>query len=605
MASTLSLILLGLALVALVSAQACHLQSSRISQELYDVAHVNNCMNLVPADGHIVNATIDTVTKALQSYAFRDAVRDSPPSDHLLHISVDLLKQLPILQNTAWSSDIEFHNALTELFVSLKDPHTVYSGPQCYGSFAVQPFALTSSWDEATSTQSVEISGIYAFAEYKNSWPELTNEEYTGATIVEIDGVDAVKAITDFALEFGFVSKDPSVLFNDALAHGFTQIPAVLYELPTKPRVYSLKLKDGTSRDLTLDWQVFATSDFNYGPAGCGDRRFKRDVSEEKTFNPLTFHRLPSDATGASPVDQDPGDSIEFYIVNDETAALRISSFAPRDDRAFLEIVDKMLEYAGQKAMPNLIIDLRGNGGGSIPLGYQVIHRLVNERHPEGDYDMIHSPLNSLFAKAAAANPSLGIPDFSPLYWSNPEGQSFTNISWYDPGETYVRGGISGQYSGRNYSPTKFATVFPQHLFKKILLVSDGLCGSTCAVFSSHLDEVDHVDSVSIGGIYPQPQAFFSFPGGQVVSMDFVTQLARALRVSTNPEVPDQLPTSGRVSWTLLEIYPWLAGKAAEIPAEFLFRPALHRLPLWLPAKLTDDQKEELYTSVHNLFQKD
>lgn len=32
-----------------------------------------------------------------------------------------------------------------------------------------------------------------------------------------------------------------------------------------------------------------------------------------------------------------------------------------------------------------------GNGGGDICLGYEVIHRLIQERHPEGTYDIIHS----------------------------------------------------------------------------------------------------------------------------------------------------------------------------------------------------------------------
>lgn len=34
-----------------------------------------------------------------------------------------------------------------------------------------------------------------------------------------------------------------------------------------------------------------------------------------------------------------------------------------------------------------------GNGGGSICLGYQVIHHLVSERNPEGTYDIIRSDI--------------------------------------------------------------------------------------------------------------------------------------------------------------------------------------------------------------------
>jgi len=47
---------------------------------------------------------------------------------------------------------------------------------------------------------------------------------------------------------------------------------------------------------------------------------------------------------------------------------------------------------------------LRTNGGGDICLGYQVIHRLMKERHPEGIYDMRHSPITDLFVRTAEEN---------------------------------------------------------------------------------------------------------------------------------------------------------------------------------------------------------
>lgn len=40
-----------------------------------------------------------------------------------------------------------------------------------------------------------------------------------------------------------------------------------------------------------------------------------------------------------------------------------------------------------------MTVDLIGNGGGSICLGYQVIHNLVSERNPEGNYDIIKSEI--------------------------------------------------------------------------------------------------------------------------------------------------------------------------------------------------------------------
>lgn len=88
---------------------------------------------------------------------------------------------------------------------------------------------------------------------------------YAGATIDAINGVPALKAILQWALTYGFVSKgehishsfyhigvstslDPGVLFNSALSSGFSQVPLVLYPVPTDARTYSLTLKDGTKK---------------------------------------------------------------------------------------------------------------------------------------------------------------------------------------------------------------------------------------------------------------------------------------------------------------------------------------------------------------------
>jgi hypothetical protein len=60
-------------------------------------------------------------------------------------------------------------------------------------------------------------------------------------------------------------------------------------------------------------------------------------------------------------------------------------------------------------------------------------------------------------------------------------------------------GGVVGVYSNRIFHPCDYTPVI-SYKYKKIIFVTDGLCGSTCAVFSSHLDEVDNVDSVAIGG---------------------------------------------------------------------------------------------------------
>jgi hypothetical protein len=59
----------------------------------------------------------------------------------------------------------------------------------------------------------------------------------------------------------------------------------------------------------------------------------------------------------------------------------------------------------------------------------------------------------------------------------------------------------------------------------KVVLVSRGLCGSTCSFFSSHLQEFDHIRTVVVGGLQGRPQQFWSFPGGQVFGMSSINEV--------------------------------------------------------------------------------
>jgi hypothetical protein len=65
--------------------------------------------------------------------------------------------------------------------------------------------------------QEVFISDLYAYA--RNAWTDLNLSQYIGATVVQIDGNDALKTLFAWAEEFEFMSKDPGV--RAAAASGF------------------------------------------------------------------------------------------------------------------------------------------------------------------------------------------------------------------------------------------------------------------------------------------------------------------------------------------------------------------------------------------------
>jgi hypothetical protein len=291
---------------------------------------------------------------------------------------------------------------------------------------------------------------------------------------------------------------------------------------------------------------------------------------------------------------------IAVFIVSPQVIALQITDFAPANNNDFISVVNTAITQGQSQNAPYLIIDVRGNGGGDICLGYQVVNLITGEIHPEGRYDIIQSPFaTQLATKAVGA----GYPPFSAEYWNKPDGTVFQDISWYTPGISYSRGGLTDLYSQRIYHACTYPPTPPAYLFQKIAVLSDGTCGSTCAVFTTHLDEVDNVITVAMGGISGQPMQYFSFPGGEVLQLGTVQAAASFLGITNQTLVPAPFPTTADLTFAFLEIYPWFKNQTnLNLPLEFIFRAANHRLDVWPIIGETPAQQQALYQQVATLF---
>jgi len=119
-----------------------------------------------------------------------------------------------------------------------------------------------------------------------------------------------------------------------------------------------------------------------------------------------------------------------------------------------------------------------------------------------------------------------------------------------------------------------------------------------------------------IGGMAGAQQQYFSFPGGQVMSYGNLLYFLSRLGLGNNALAPKQFRNGAQISYTFLEIYPWVMPDQSSIdldaakyqsnprfaaPLEFVWHPADFHLPVW---NFKDDDDENLWSLVAPYFTK-
>lgn len=263
---------------------------------------------------------------------------------------------------------------------------------------------------------------------------------------------------------------------------------------------------------------------------------------------------------------------------NDKTGVLRIYTFSPSDSNEFINIVEDAVCNFKKNNISKLIIDVSQNGGGSICLGYAVERFLFPDISPDtGSYDIKASELFKSFATSAASqmcsnhthqvcglNPEV-VGYFTPCAWYDWYSKSqYYDSTWFLPGKMVTRGGIPDSYSTfiTQNCESEYSRWIPANTARlelpaqNIILLSDGLCGSTCAVFSRHLQLTRRVKAITTGGVYGgQQPSLTSFPGGEVVHYKYILSLAERYGVQNDTLVPKLLPTTADFRFAIREIF--------------------------------------------------
>ncbi|KAJ5072755.1 peptidase s41 family protein [Anaeramoeba ignava] len=606
------------------------------STVLYPFDQFKECIYSVMNNPVTQKEILESLSEYLQLYVFQDIVLNSTTS--LTTIEVNITDEIEKIKQENITFDFDLHQKINDFMTRLYDAHTQYYKPYCYSEITfLFPFELmavvnSSSKENAQENPLVFINSVFSnstqFATDYNSVTGINPINFIGKQVQEIEGTDAWEYLVQNS-DSVYSSKDPSARLNEYLSFDFSM--HFLQTLPVPEKSNRTLRIDGNLIDIPFvgyNYLDFSSTDEFISACINGSLTNTQDLNENhkkysifqkqqqknqnpKLKNPILkkkqkieqlkkqFPKEKQDqkqkTNGAEiqtifSVNNEVG--LSTLILNNQVQAgiLHIISFAPQNENAFKANIEKSIEYLESNEIGNLIIDLRSNSGGYIPLGYETFHFLFNDSKPPlyGNYDFIHSYLNDeMFEKCSKNQDCVNSQDntYSPKSWWNPQEQQYQDISWYSPGVVLERGNVFSNYSNFIHDIADLSWINNFKFFDKnhTSILSDGLCGSTCAVFAEKIHSANLAQTFSVGGLPGMDMGFYSFPGGEIYDSDEIDYLIYFFFPDfgiTINNMPLLFTSDQSVSFTYREIYPFF-GSQQDIPLEFIFNPSDHRILIW------------------------
>jgi len=263
---------------------------------------------------------------------------------------------------------------------------------------------------------------------------------------------------------------------------------------------------------------------------------------------------------------------------------LRLTSFAPDDESETLDVIQTMIRMGQRDKVKHLILDMANNGGGIICMSDLLLALLVKDwatlepgvspAVPYGIYD---------FRQSASSN-AIRANDYLNRIFTKYQGymdinteKVYNNASFYNP-ISRTRGGYTSQYTQQAYFPAEcigypggsFQAI--PYYFDHLTVLTDGTCGSACALFASQLQSYNYARVISYGGPLGRkiPLSTASFAGGNVLDYGTVAMYAYYYG-NKQPGLPPLMSSSALARFNFNEYYEY---NELNIPREFLKRPA-------------------------------
>ncbi|KAG9070341.1 hypothetical protein KI688_009678 [Linnemannia hyalina] len=583
---------------------------------------IANCYQAIPFNNTNAAATFSTIyTLFNEFYVFKDAAMTPNLQAPFSSPPTDIIGKLEAIGRTKYTSDHKFHTELRRAINSLYDAHASYN-VDCYTQYYfVQNLALYAPVIDDVQTIRVysdiakspqreyenclvrTINGVDALTYLKTWADEELNISHDAG--VRLNAALSFQRFNRITKTFQNADSKFSVRAN------LPPTATIKYEIQcgqAKPvaleepwRIVSL-VEDKFTDVKSFVENVCATKP---EPAGAEDganaerngikgglihmkeepAHYKRYLAYKERLVAEAEAKAHKDAAPAPthaptpPKQQFPGADLlgtgngtAFYHLKSQpdVGVLVFHTFDAHPEYEVPNLI-KGLKAFHDLGVTKLVIDFQGNPGGYVNLAANT----VNTFFPSNEFlatnlasDLRVTPVIQQLA-AASFGLTDGIYDAAQYIDFDNNNQAYTDDSLFLQPVTYTRGGRTSQYTQRTTATDALAPTDPAlatfawtNNAANIRILTDGRCGSSCAIVAHHLTNVHKVEAYAIGGNYGSSLSMYSFAGGTVSDNKRINDFFEDAKIAS-PLKP--LPYASTIGLPILEIY----AHGSAVPLEY------------------------------------
>lgn len=558
------------------------------------------CLSSIPFNKDWATATVDVIAQSLENYGFLQLYHNSgPPYVTSLDIQEELLSTQRMVDSGEFATDMDFQEHIQDMIQITQDAHTRYQKPVCYNAVLLQPFAFdlrivnvdNQDGSESEEPRAFLMRNLYT-DDYLQLFPDSPIESLIGQEVSLLDGLEFTTAVTSWADSHETRSNNRGSRFNAAI-RSYLYRSAIQFNI--RP-ISDLTVTTVEGKAYTFPWMASYTAglaDVDF----CAAEDTRKDAS--RAFPGINRKHHPELLDIPTPLSREAlrrSDSERIVIVPSDAAnavscftqtvnsadgaaagvskalVMKVSSFAPDSIPGFLNDVEACIT----SDYDMMVVDVMQNGGGQVCLGLRLLELLIEDYFEDHtlvqmNYDMPHSTLMDTYIEVVNSNGG---------YIDKSTGEPYPDGESYYYGRNVTQGGVLHQRT--NYfsldcsSMEKLPLGFKPKTFlapEKLVFLTDGTCGSTCACFTKIAKEHDKATLVGAGGLWEESFDVSSFAGGFVSNPDNLAQIAKQSGLDFPKFLTNQ---KWQFDWAV-----WYSTKFPSRPAQFVVTEPDFRESFW------------------------